>query len=52
MWSPMAVLFMLNLAFRSASRKYPETAGNRIRAQAESMLELPEVPSNTPGVHV
>ena len=37
---------------RSPLRKYTETAGNCIRSEAESKLDMPGVPSNTQRVHV
>ena len=43
---------MLAITLGSASRKYHVTAGNCIVAEVESMLEMPGVQSNTPGVHV
>ena len=39
-------------AFGSALRKYHETTSDNIVAQAESKLEMPEVPSNTARVQV
>ena len=42
----MGVLPLLATQIRSASRKYHETAGNHIRAQAESKLDKPGAPSN------
>ena len=49
---PMGASLSLATSIRSATPKYPETAGNHVGAEAQSMLELQETPSTMPGVHV